>query len=295
MNGEDIKNQERKHNNDDPDMEEHVVDFENEERSQNDDDSDESTHDYQMERERDEVDMNEIIDNFENEMNEIMNNPELIDNNPEVVEEQYIVGNENIVTETESNEDTDSEYDGNSETNNFDEIRSETSTFCEDIKEGTNVLHGNDIEMSMDDENTGYEIRSETNDENENAANDDEIPNNELNSINIGGRSLRANRIHNYSSMYDVNNQASNFLTLGDGTNRVTSDPENKLKELFTSTVGIVMTQMTAHAGVKKHGGKAIEALLKEYTQLHDKKVFDPLNASLLSLDGKKEHYTQLT
>ena len=51
MNGEDIKNQERTHNNDDPDMEEHVVDFENEERSQNDDDSDESTYDYQMERE----------------------------------------------------------------------------------------------------------------------------------------------------------------------------------------------------------------------------------------------------
>ena len=63
--------------------------------------------------------------------------------------------------------------------------------------------------MPMDDENTGDEIRSETN--------DDEIPNDELNSINISGRSLRANRMHDYSSMYDVNNQAANFLTLGDG------------------------------------------------------------------------------
>ena len=51
------------------------------------------------------------------------------------------------------------------------------------------------------------------------------------------------------------------------------------------------MTQMTAHAGVKKHGEKALEALLKEYTQLHDKNVFDPLDASLLSHDEKKERY----
>jgi hypothetical protein len=51
---------------------------------------------------------------------------------------------------------------------------------------------------------------------------------------------------------------------------------------------GHVMTQMTATAGIKKHGQKAIDALFQEFAQLKDKKVFQPLNATTLSVTEKR-------
>jgi hypothetical protein len=48
------------------------------------------------------------------------------------------------------------------------------------------------------------------------------------------------------------------------------------------------MTQMTATAGIKKHGQKAIDALFQEFAQLKDKKVFQPLNATTLSVTEKR-------
>jgi len=53
--------------------------------------------------------------------------------------------------------------------------------------------------------------------------------------------------------------------------------------------VGHVMTQMTATAGIKKHGQKAIDALFKEFCQLNDKIVFGPLDASKLAKEQKAD------
>ena len=50
---------------------------------------------------------------------------------------------------------------------------------------------------------------------------------------------------------------------------------------------GHVMTQMTATAGIKKHGQRAIDALLKEFCQLDDKSVFAAVDANGLSLAQK--------
>ena len=134
--------------------------------------------------------MDEIINNFENEMNKIANNPE-------VDKGRHIIENENIVTETESNEDTSSEYGSNSEVNNFEEIRSKNSALYENVtdeeKDGTVELHAVDIEVFTDNEVTGNEIRSETDDNNEDTVNEDDVSNDTLNSVNVGGRSLRAN------------------------------------------------------------------------------------------------------
>jgi hypothetical protein len=46
---------------------------------------------------------------------------------------------------------------------------------------------------------------------------------------------------------------------------------------------GHVMTQMTATAGIKKHGQRAVDALLKEFCQLDDKSVFAAVDANSLS------------
>ena len=51
---------------------------------------------------------------------------------------------------------------------------------------------------------------------------------------------------------------------------------------------GITMTQMSAKAGLKKHGHKAEEALLAEFSQLEDLKVYEPLGPTKLTRAQKK-------
>jgi hypothetical protein len=41
------------------------------------------------------------------------------------------------------------------------------------------------------------------------------------------------------------------------------------------SITGFLMIQMTARAGIKKHGDAAVEAMFKEFLQLDDKTVFE--------------------
>jgi hypothetical protein len=50
----------------------------------------------------------------------------------------------------------------------------------------------------------------------------------------------------------------------------------------------ITMTQMSANAGIKKHGRKAEEALLAEFAQLEDLDVYEPLHPSKLTRAQKK-------
>ena len=51
---------------------------------------------------------------------------------------------------------------------------------------------------------------------------------------------------------------------------------------------GFVMTQMSAKAGIKKHGRKAEEALMKEFAQLEDLSVFEGLDATKLTKEQRK-------
>ena len=49
-----------------------------------------------------------------------------------------------------------------------------------------------------------------------------------------------------------------------------------------------IMTQMTATAGIKKHGDKAVSALMSEFTQLDSKSVFTPVDATKLTRAQKR-------
>jgi hypothetical protein len=53
--------------------------------------------------------------------------------------------------------------------------------------------------------------------------------------------------------------------------------------DVLKCLTGIMMTQMSAKAGIKKHGQVAIDALFEEFAQLHDLGVFEPQQASKLS------------
>ena len=54
---------------------------------------------------------------------------------------------------------------------------------------------------------------------------------------------------------------------------------------------GHIMTQMTATAGIKKHGQAAVDALQQEFCQLDSKDVFDPVDALTLTAGQKREAF----
>ena len=58
--------------------------------------------------------------------------------------------------------------------------------------------------------------------------------------------------------------------------------------ELLSCITGFIMTQMTAKAGIKKHGQVAINALYQEFLQLHDLDVFEGQHASALTTAEKR-------
>jgi hypothetical protein len=53
--------------------------------------------------------------------------------------------------------------------------------------------------------------------------------------------------------------------------------------DVLKCLTGIMMTQMSAKAGIKKHGQVANDTLFEEFAQLHDLGVFEPQHASKLS------------
>ena len=60
------------------------------------------------------------------------------------------------------------------------------------------------------------------------------------------------------------------------------------MDEVRIMSYRFMVTQMMEHEGIAKHGEKAVEALMKEYAQLDEFKVFEPLDSASLSKKEKK-------
>ena len=60
-------------------------------------------------------------------------------------------------------------------------------------------------------------------------------------------------------------------------------------KDLHEYACHFMFTQMTADAGIKKHGQLAVEALMAEFAQLDDLKVFQGKHATDLTNEEKYE------
>ena len=63
-------------------------------------------------------------------------------------------------------------------------------------------------------------------------------------------------------------------------------DKPRDMDEVRNMAYRFMVTQMMEHKGIAKHGEKAAEALMKEYAQMDEFKVFEPLDSASLS---KKE------
>jgi len=64
---------------------------------------------------------------------------------------------------------------------------------------------------------------------------------------------------------------------------------DESLDNIYEKFFGKIMTQMTATAGIKKHGQATVDALLQELCQLDSKNFFEPLDASTLTASQKRE------
>jgi hypothetical protein len=113
---------------------------------------------------------------------------------------------------------------------------------------------------------------------------------------------LRANRNRTYENRFDhVMDNAANSKSYDAQLFQIDNKAERRtLREavqLMQTTgvtepvqeyvTGFIMTQMTARAGIKKHGQVAVDALFAEFSQLHDLGVFSPEDANLLSPQKK--------
>ena len=60
-------------------------------------------------------------------------------------------------------------------------------------------------------------------------------------------------------------------------------DKPRDMDEVRNMSYRFMDTQMMEHKGIAKHCEKAVEALMKEYAQLDEFKVFEPLDSASLS------------
>ena len=74
-----------------------------------------------------------------------------------------------------------------------------------------------------------------------------------------------------------------------------TNDIKLKLRDTFRKVVAICMTQMSAKKGIEKHGQLAVNAILKEYTQLNDLDVFKGVHKTDLTPDQLKKVLRMIT
>jgi len=104
---------------------------------------------------------------------------------------------------------------------------------------------------------------------------------------------LRSNRGRSYGHRLDCQmddpvsskSYESGVQMLQQAADKMDESLDNIYKYIF----GYIMTQMTATAGIKKHGQAAVDALLQKFCQLDSKNVFEPLDASTLTSSQKRE------
>ena len=56
------------------------------------------------------------------------------------------------------------------------------------------------------------------------------------------------------------------------------------MHDMHKLAVDMTFAQMTAKEGIKKHGGRAVASMYKEYTQLEKMKVMGALNPDSLTI-----------
>ena len=156
------------------------------------------------------------------------------------------------------------------------------NTDSEGAGDSDDIDEEEDDESNDNDDNEGaHGTPVEEGDEGVTDADNAPIGNGDVGETPAPRYNLRENRSRDYSHRFDDHQNVS----MGNTEKKL---PEGR-DEMHKYIVGHMMTQMTANAGIKKHGDKAVEALLAEFCQLDDKSVFKPLKAESMTGQQKRD------
>ena len=183
---------------------------------------------------------------------------------------------------TTDDEDND---DDNDDDDDHGEIEEEERAHSE-MDEDEGAHHTQEYQDEDEGANDYDEHNDEDGDGEATAMSEDDMPRHEYN--------LRSDRTRSYSHRLDHQMDTADGSTsymhmqfLQRAIRHATTNV-NKRKPIHSLVAHFIFTQMSAQAGIKKHGQKAIDALLKEFTQLDNQDTFDPQDASKLTAQQKK-------
>jgi hypothetical protein len=112
----------------------------------------------------------------------------------------------------------------------------------------------------------------------------DPLENEEGTNVQAHGHNLRTNRTRNYGHRFDHQFDAQQFFQQQTGS--IVDSPGRTVPDV-RSIFGYVFNQMSASVGIRKHGQAAVDALFKEFAQLDNKEVFEPVQAHSLTKPQK--------
>ena len=248
------------------------------------------------------VEFHEIAD----EINDIAQDDEdevIVETCDDVVNDEEHGVNDNTTDETEGV--LPDEITSNVETQDYDQpavleehIHEPDNNDDEDLNSDHNSenSHGGESQINMED-NEGEEPNDET------------VAKTEGQRYNLRSRSkVNYMDMHKYgeTQLLQIQNKWINDQVNNTATSKVSNKKVLNLKtnDIYRRIVGVTLTQLSKEdkyaqvsvkEGIKRHGNKAIAAVLSEFSQLNDKHVFRPRQADELTNMDKKQSLNLIT
>ena len=107
--------------------------------------------------------------------------------------------------------------------------------------------------------------------------------------VNVGGYNLRGNRNRYYNHRFTFLQATSKIIDAG------LIPTDEVLAGCHKEIANVCFTQMTASAGIKQFGQRAIDAIFAEFSQLFELNVFGAINASTLTTQQKRDALRAIT
>ena len=127
---------------------------------------------------------------------------------------------------------------------------------------------------------------TEETDDNDATSNNNDTPSE---GVNVGGHNLRGSRDRNYDHRFTFLQATAKIIDAGlDPTDEVLAGCHKEI-------ANVCFTQMTANAGIKQFGQRAIDAIFAEFSQLFDLNVFGAIDASTLTTQQKRDALRAIT
>ena len=261
-----------------------IIDDNNEVPNDNDDLLNDDESDGELEEGEEETDDGNSDDSDPNE-----NDVESSSDEPPASDEDD--DDEPPMVSTTDDEDNDDDNDNDDDHGEIEEEEGAHSEMDEDEgANGPDEDEGAHHTQESQDEDEGANDYDEHSDEDGDgeatAMSEDDMPQHEYN--------LRSDRTRSYSHRLDHQMDTADGSTsymhmqfLQRAIRHATTNV-NERKPIHSLVAHFIFTQMSAQAGIKKHGQKAIDALLKEFIQLDNQDTFDPQDASKLTAQQKK-------